>query len=79
MFIYEYPTKYGPVTLMPTRGGRYAVMFCEENLGSYYSAAAAADDVSGGHTFSPSNGIDLGDLSIPSDITEWRRRTPANG
>lgn len=54
------------------------MVFQEEDLGSYHSPEAAADDVSGGHTFSPSSGIDLGELGIPADVAEWEQ-TPAGG
>jgi hypothetical protein len=74
-FVYEYQTNYGLVSIIPTRDGRYIVMFQDEDLGSYHSPQAAVDDVSGGHTSSPSSGIDLGNLNIPGDISEWRRRT----
>lgn len=53
-------------------------MFNEEHLGSYHSPEAAADDVSGGHTFSPSNGVDLGELEIPYDLGEWKKKLFAN-
>ena len=71
---YSYPTSECTVILMPEAGGRYKVLFEGENLGSYHSAEAAADDVAGGHIFMPSSGVDLGQLSIPSDLNEWQRR-----
>ena len=49
------------------------MLYDDENLGSYHSPEAAADDVAGGHTFSPSNGIDLGDLGISENINDWVR------
>lgn len=72
---YQYSTRYGIISLVPTRDGRYIVMFQGENLGSYHSPDAAADDVSGGHTSLPSSGVDLGSLNIPCDISEWLRKT----
>jgi hypothetical protein len=74
MYIYEYKTKHGIVSLVPQANGRYQVMFQEEGLGSYHTARAAASDVSGGHTFTPSSGIDLGSLNIPEDINEWHKK-----
>jgi hypothetical protein len=53
-------------------------MFQEENLGSYHSPEAAADDVSGGHTSTPPSGIDLADLGIPADLTEWDKKVFVN-
>ncbi len=65
-----FQTKAGMVSIRPD-GKRWCVFFEEENLGSYHSPKVAADDVSGGHTFSPSGGIDLGSLGIPCDVDEW--------
>jgi hypothetical protein len=73
MYTYKYETVHGTVSLVPQENSRYHVIFQEENLGSYHSAEAAADDVSGGHTFSPSSGLDLGNLGIPADISEWSK------
>lgn len=74
LYYYQYHTSAGTVSLIPESLGRYKVMYSEENLGSYHSPEAAADDVSGGHTFSPSNGIDLGELGIPGDLGEWDKK-----
>ncbi len=69
---YRYQTRRGPVHILPHQG-RWIIMYDDENLGSYHSPDAAADDVSGGHTFSPSNGVDFADLDIPDGINEWER------
>ncbi len=73
-FYYQYRTRAGTVNLVPEAGGRYKVVFGDEDLGSYHSPEAAADDVSGGHTFSPSDGTDLGELEIPGDLGEWEKK-----
>ena len=74
VYYYQYRTRAGIVSLIPEPGGRYKVMFGDDNLGSYHSPEAAADDVSGGHTFTPSDGTDLGAMDIPSDLGEWDRK-----
>ncbi|MGX1498565.1 hypothetical protein ACSSV1_003616 [Labrenzia sp. MBR-25] len=74
IYYYQYFTPQGTVGLIPEPHGRYKIMFNEENLGSYHSAEAAADDVSGGHTFSPSSGVDLGELGIPADLGDWEKK-----
>lgn len=74
VYYYQFYTPHGVVGLIPEANGRYKVMFDEENLGSYHSPEAAADDVSGGHTFSPANGVDLGELGIPDDLGEWEKK-----
>lgn len=71
---YQYHTHAGTVSLLPEAGGRYKVMFGGDNLGSYHSPEAAADDVSGGHTFVPPGGADLGALGIPGDLGEWDKK-----
>lgn len=68
---YYWKTRAGLVELKPSDSGRYEVLFRGENLGSYHSPEAAADDVAGGHTFMPSDGTDLGTLGIPHDLSEW--------
>ncbi|WP_199559138.1 hypothetical protein [Nioella nitratireducens] len=74
VYYYQYYTPHGTVSIMPEPEGRWKVMFGDENLGSYHSPEAAADDVSGGHTFSPSNGVDLGQLGIPDDLGDWDKK-----
>lgn len=74
VYYYQYHTNQGTVGILPEPEGRWKVLFDEENLGSYHSPEAAADDVSGGHTFSPSNGVDLGELGIPGDLGEWNKK-----
>jgi hypothetical protein len=69
---FAYPTRRGTVFIVP-RSGRWCVVYEGENLGSYHSPRAAADDVAGGHTFTPSNGVDLGSLGISDDIGDWQQ------
>lgn len=74
VYYYQYQTPNGPVTLSPDVDGRYKVLYQEENLGSYHSAAAAADDVAGGHVFTPSDGTDFTVFNIPGDLSEWEAK-----
>lgn len=67
-----HPTRKGPVFIAQSSDGRFHPMWKGESLGSYHSAMAAIDDVAGGHTFSPSDGTDLGTLGISSDPGDWR-------
>jgi hypothetical protein len=50
-------------------------MYGDEGLGSYMTPQQAADDLSGGHTFTPSCG-DTAKLDIPEDIGEWELVRP---
>jgi hypothetical protein len=68
--MYSYQTKIG-VFYIIHRNGRWLAMYEDENLGGYISPQQAADDLSGGHTLSLSNGIDTSTLGIPEDISEW--------
>lgn len=73
LFLYKFMTSKGVISLIPEHSGRYKVMFGVENLGSYHSAQAAAQDTSGGHTFSSSCGTDFSTLGIPDDINDWEK------
>ncbi|WP_139189468.1 hypothetical protein [Thalassobaculum litoreum] len=74
LYYFQYTTTSGTVSLIPEKDGRYAIKFQDEHLGSYQTPGAAADDVSGGHTYSPSDGTDLGALGIPEDLGEWEKK-----
>lgn len=64
-------TRQGPVFVGKDQHGRFHPIWKNESLGSYHSGVAAIDDVAGGHTFSPSDGTDLGSLGISSDPGDW--------
>ncbi|SNB71722.1 hypothetical protein SAMN06265338_104203 [Rhodoblastus acidophilus] len=68
-------TRKGTVWIVPRQdlgSIRYHVVYDDEALGSYHSPQQAADDVAGGHTFGPSNGVDLGSLGISNNIADWQ-------
>lgn len=67
-----YQTSRGTVFIVH-RNGLWDVMYDGESLGSYVTPAAAVDDVAGGYTYSPSNGVDFADLDIPDGIGDWER------
>jgi hypothetical protein len=69
---FVHQTRRGPVTIVPIQG-RWCIVYDDENLGSYHSPMAAADDAAGGHTFTPSNGVDLGSLGLSDDLGDWER------
>jgi len=71
--LYAYKTKVGTFFIGRSPDGRFHPIFDDESLGSYISPQQAADDLSGGHTFSTSGGIDTSTLGIPEDIGEWER------
>lgn len=68
--MYIYRTRVG-VFSIALMNGRWHAVFDNDSLGSYISPQQAADDLAGGHTFTPSNGIDTSTLGIPEDIREW--------
>jgi hypothetical protein len=68
--IYSFETKAGTFTIV-RRAGLFHVILDGESLGSYASAQQAAEDVAGGHTFTPSSGVDTSRLGIPQEISEW--------
>ena len=67
---YRFDTRHGPFFIEP-RNGRWHVIYNDESLGAYHRPEAAADDLAGGHTFSPSNGVDPGACGISPDLPEW--------
>lgn len=73
---WSWNTRKGRVWIVPKAElgtVRYHVVYDGESLGSYSSPQQAADDVSGGHTFDPGNGVDLGSLGISGDLGDWQR------
>lgn len=74
--MYKHKTAVGTF-LIAERLGRWHIIFKDESLGNYATPQQAADDLAGGHTFSPGTGIDTSTLDIPSDIKEWDRTAHA--
>lgn len=66
-------TRYGTFAIVGQHGGWHA-MYGDENLGTYESPEAALDDLVGGHTFFPSNGLDPSEAGLPDELSEWERR-----
>lgn len=67
---WEFRTRRGMFRIAPRAGSFHP--FCEdEDLGAYHSAAAALDDLVGGHTYFTSNGLDPSVCGLPDDISEW--------
>lgn len=71
--MYYYKTKIGTFYITQDAEGWYHPEFEGEKLGRYFTPAQAAEDLSGGHTYSLSSGIDPAELDIPSDLSEWDR------
>ena len=71
VYAYKFETRWGPVSLVPTRDLRYDVMFEDENFGNYHTAEMAADDVGGGHTHTPSSGLDFDQMGVSGDLSDW--------
>jgi hypothetical protein len=71
--LYGHKTHKGPVFIGQSSDGRFHPMWRDESLGSYHNIAGAIEDVAGGHTFTPSDGTDLGSLGISGDPSDWVR------
>jgi hypothetical protein len=67
---WQYKTKFGIFRIVP-RAGSFNPFFEDEDLGAYHSVEAALDDLIGGHTFFPSNGLDPSTCGLPDEITGW--------
>jgi len=72
--IFYRKTLAGRVSIRPVQG-RWCVFLADDNLGSYHSPEAAADDAAGGHTFAPPSGVALGTLGLSRNLDEWERGT----
>jgi len=73
--MWSYKTSKGTFYI-DKKANRYRVIFNDEDLGSYATPQQAVDDVSGGHTFWPSSGIDPGELGISDDLGDWEVLQP---
>ena len=70
MFVYR--SAAGEFAIIPD-SGRWHTLFQEELLGSYTTPEQAAFDLSVGHVFEVTSGIDLAKLAIPRDLSRWER------
>jgi hypothetical protein len=70
--LYKWNTSVGPFYIAEL-DGRFLVIFDDESLGSYATAAQAVDDLAGGHTFSAGPGIDTAAIGISDNLAEWQR------
>ena len=70
---YFFRTRIG-VFWIAFNGSRWHAWFDGQSLGAYSNPAGAADDLAGGHTFTPSCGVDTSTLGIPGDLSEWERQ-----
>lgn len=71
--VWSYKNRHGSWAIAQSPDGRWHPVCDDEDLGSYHSPASALDDLVGGHTFSPSSGVDPEDCDLPEDIGEWTR------
>lgn len=67
---YRYSTRAGEFRITQERSGRWQAMYGDEGLGSYAHPWQAAEDLSGGHTYTPSCG-DTARLGLPEELFEW--------
>jgi hypothetical protein len=66
-----YGTGVGQCRIVLRPDGRYHAFLGEDDLGSYATPQQALDDLVGGHTFTPSSGVDTAALGLPDDLGEW--------
>ncbi len=55
-------------------GTRFHAVFEGDSLGAYASPGLALDDLVGGYTVWPSNGLDPATAGLPDDLSEWTHR-----
>lgn len=66
-----HPSRKGPFFIGQSADGRFHPIWQGESLGSYHSAAAAVEDLAGGHTFWIPDGTDPGRLGLSSEPDDW--------
>lgn len=68
---WRYRTRWGTFAIAQSTDGRWHPLFEGEDLGSYPAPEGALDDLVGGHTFTPSNGLDTSEAGLPDALLEW--------
>lgn len=71
---WTFRTRAGVFSIAPVLEGRsvwWAVVHDGDELGRYETPEAALDDLVGGHTYTPSNGVDTSTLGLPDELSEW--------
>jgi hypothetical protein len=76
MGYWRFETRFGRFAIAHVQG-RWHAVWENESLGSYHSPEAALDDLVGGHTFTPSSGIDTSECGLPEELSEWEFVRPA--
>lgn len=51
--------------------GQWRAELGDEDLGGYGSPEAALGDLTGGHCWSHSSGVDTSTLGLPDELSEW--------
>ncbi|WP_274426781.1 hypothetical protein [Chelativorans sp. YIM 93263] len=63
----------GAVVAIMRQGPRFVASVDGDAVGFYHAPEAALLDLLGGHTASPSSGVDTSKLDLPEDLSEWKR------
>jgi hypothetical protein len=67
---WKWSSPHGTFRIVPQRG-RFHVFLNDESLDSYDSPEHALDELIGGRTSAPLNGIDAAKCGLPGDLSEW--------
>lgn len=68
---WTYNTRHGRYAIARLRDGKWHALLGEESLGAYDNPQPALDDLAGGHTFTPTTGIDPSTSGLPDDLADW--------
>jgi hypothetical protein len=71
--VYSFETTRGFAQIRLSNG-RWHVCWRDDGLGNSVSPQQALDDLVGGHTFSPSDGVDTSQLGLPDNLNDWESR-----
>ncbi len=67
---WEYRTSHGTFRIVP-RARLFHPFYEDEELGSYPTVIMALDDLVGGYTYFPSNGLDPSACGLPDELSLW--------
>ena len=68
---YAHASSAGQFVIALRPDHRWHITWNGEDLGNYRTAQQALDDLTGGHTWSASNGLDTAALGLATDIADW--------
>jgi hypothetical protein len=73
VFLYSHYSAGRTIIISPDVGGQYKVLVDKENLGSFKNIEAAMQAIAEGELSLP-DGLKIGELDIPLDLSLWTKK-----